>query len=234
MVRFAPIWRREGDEFRCENSSASARLISSSVQRNMESTEEVLRWLRGTGMSQHLASFRAYAITGSSLVGLNSIELDKILGVVKLADRRKILEGIEYLRQVFSVESRRSIPEDGRILTHLSNERVFLSWVRFAVILQTVAIATVRLENDSKDSSIPFVLAVSVTVTVLAFLALVYGTYMYFWMQRLIESPGVEHIPENDYVTPPLFIGLSAAVAGLYAAMAIDAQTAAELVLIGA
>ncbi|KAI0564763.1 SAM domain containing protein [Gracilaria domingensis] len=224
--------REDGDQDQPRSKGASVG-ISSSMQRNMENTEEVLRWLHINGMSQYLASFRAHAITGSSLIGLNSFELDKILGVAKLGDRRIILEGIEYLKHVFSVETQQSIPEDGRILTHLSNERVFLSWLRFAVILQTVALATVRLKDESRDQSIHFVTAVSVVLSVIGLVVLLYSTFQYFRMHRMIEEPGDEHVPENDVIAPPLFIALSAAVIGLYATMAIDAETAAEMAIIG-
>lgn len=212
--------------------AVAAGLRTYTLFENMDSTEEVVRWLFAIGMQQYTAAFRTHAVTGSSLLSLNSIELSKTLGVSKLKDRRIILEGIAYLRQTLSSESRRSIPEDGRILTHLSNERVFLSWLRLAVILETVAIATVRLENSTVDHNVPYIKAFNVVLSVLAALIVVYGMVRYFWMHRMIENPGEDHVPENTILATPLLIVFAGTVIGLYAVLAQETEEAALLALV--
>ncbi|PXF46382.1 hypothetical protein BWQ96_03881 [Gracilariopsis chorda] len=212
--------------------AVAAGLRTYTLFENMDSTEEVVRWLFAIGMQKYTAAFRTHAVTGSSLLSLNTIELSQTLGVSKLKDRRIILEGIAYLRQTLSSESRHSIPEDGRILTHLSNERVFLSWLRLAIILQTVAIATVRLENPVVDRNVPYIKAFNIVLSVLAILIVIYGTARYFWMHRMIENPGEDHIPENNILAIPLLVVFAGIVIGLYAVLAQETEEAALLALI--
>lgn len=198
----------------------------------MDSVEEVAEWLQLIGMEQYIPVFRSQSVTGDTLISLNSVELRKTLGVTKLKDRRIFLESIHYLSQALCMDTMTTIPEDGRILTHLSNERIFLTWVRFSVILHTVSIATVRLTNHSNEKNRNYITAIASVISTLATIALAYGTVRYYRMHRMIEDPGRDFLPDKVSVLVPflfLFIGM---VITLYALMSHRAEEAAILALL--
>lgn len=211
--------------------SVRAGLQSAALFQKMDSTEEVAAWLREIGMASYIPEFRAQSVTGNTLLSLNSVELRKTLGVTKLRDRRIFLDNICYLNQVLCLDTRKALPEDGRILTHLSNERLFLVWLRFSIIMQTVAIATLRLVviNEENDSSVTIASSV---ITVAAIVALVYATVRYLWIHQIIEQPGADRLPDKVVVlTSALFVFVGAVIA-LYALMSHSTEEAAILVLL--
>lgn len=217
-----------------EDPSESARggLLGATHLETMHSTEEVARWLSTIGMADYAPVFRAQGVTGRTLLSLNTAELRKTLGVAKLRDRRTILEQIKYLREAYSEDSRKVLPEDGRILTHLSNERIFLGWMRFAIIMQTAAIATMRLVNLVNNENNTEVRAMSGLLCALAIVAVLYGTARYYWMHRLVEQPGTDYLPGTpELFSPVMFICIGAVIA-LYALMARSTEEAAILALL--
>lgn len=207
-------------------------LKSRNLFNNMDSTEEVTQWLRALDLSQYVPVFRSNAVTAHILLTLNSFELRETLCVTNISHRRTMLNAISYLRQAHISETGLQIPEHGTILTHLSNERIFVGWARFSVIMVTVAVATVRLENSKNLSNHVYVKAVSVVLAVTAILTLFYGTRRYFRMCNMIENPGEDHVPEQTIVTTPLFIAVIATIIALYATMAQETEEAALLALI--
>lgn len=211
--------------------SVRAGLHSGAVFQKMDSTEEVAEWLRAIGMAAYIPEFRAQSVTGNTLLSLNSVELRKTLGVTSLKDRRVFLDSICYLNQVLCMDTRKVLPEDGRILTHLSNERLFLVWLRFSVVIQTVAIATIRLVATNKENN-RSVTIVSAVVSVGGIVAVVYATIRYLWIHQIIEKPGVDLLPDKVWVlTPALFLFVGAVIA-LYALMSHSIEQAAILVLL--
>ena len=96
------------------------------------------------GLPQYTKSFASHGVTCKDLLGLSATDLRDTLGVKKLRHRRIILDGILYLDEALQAETRTVLPEDGRILTHLSNERLMLGWMRFVVIVETVALALAK------------------------------------------------------------------------------------------
>lgn len=217
-----------------DNPSDSTRggLVGATHLESMNSTEEVARWLSTIGMPEYAPVFRAQGVTGHTLLSLNSAELRKTLGVAKLKDRRALLEQVKYLSEAYSADSLQVLPEDGRILTHLANERIFLGWVRFAVIMQTAAIATVRLLNLSNEGNNLEVRATSGLLSALAIVAVLYATARYYWMHRLVEQPGVHYIPGTpELFSPVMFVSIGAVIA-LYALMARSTKEAAILALL--
>lgn len=62
-----------------------------------ERTDEVADYLRELGLATHVASSCGHAITGNMLMSLTGSELRDTLGVVKLKDRRVIMDATGYL-----------------------------------------------------------------------------------------------------------------------------------------
>lgn len=211
--------------------SVRAGLQSAAAFQKMDSTEEVAEWLRAIGMAAYIPEFRAQSVTGNTLLSLNSVELRQTLGVASLKDRRVFLDSICYLNQVLCMDTRKALPEDGRILTHLSNERLFLVWLRFSIIMQTVAIATLRLVVTNKENN-RSVTVVSAVVSVAAIVAIVYATIRYLWIHQIIEKPGVDILPDNVWVLTPALFLFAGAVIALYALMSHSTEEAAILVLL--
>lgn len=207
-------------------------LLDAAHLESMNSTEEVARWLSTIGMAEYAPVFRAQGVTGNTLLSLNSAELRKTLGVAKLKHRRALLKRVKYLNEAYSSHSRHVLPEDGRILTHLANERIFLAWVRFAVIMQTAAVATIRLLNLTNGENNLEVRAMSGILSSLAILTVLYATVRYYWMQRLVEQPGVDYIPGAPELSSPVIFIFIAAVIAIYALMARSTEEAALLALL--
>lgn len=193
---------------------------------------EVADFLREFQMGQYVASFRANAVTGSTLLSLNSVELRKTLGVTKLRDRRMIMDAIVYLKE--TQDSRRTLPEDGRILTHLSNEVTVLSWLRFGANLLLVSIANLRLLDLSSGSNKRAVVALSFIVCCLAAGSMLYAFNRYYWMHQMIESPGLDFEPDDVRLLTPGLLAPTLIVILAYALMANDTEEAALLLLASA
>lgn len=200
--------------------------------KSMEDTEEVIQWLRAIGMHAYISTFRSHAVTAEILLSLTSKELRKSLDITRLKDRRTILEAIICLKQTVSPEATLSIPEDGRILTHLNNERMFLVWPRLSLLLNIVAIATIRLQNHDNHRNVKYIIAVSTLLSSLAMLVIVFGTCRYFWMHRLIETPGQRYQPQHLTFATSIFILAISVTITLYALMAQSTEQAALLVLL--
>jgi len=199
----------------------------------MDSTEEVAEWLRAIGMSEYIPVFRAQSVTGCTLLSLNSVELRKTLGVTNLKDRRIIMEGVCYLRQSVADSAKKTIPEDGTILTQQSNERTFLAYLRFSILMHTVAMATVRLLNVDNRENAAEVLTAASLLCVLAVGVLLYGTYRYFWMYRLVEEPGKDTLPNRVNILTPVFTVCIAIVLMVFSLKSESTEDAAMIAVLG-
>lgn len=197
-----------------------------------DSTEEVAEFLRALGLGTYIASFRAHAVTGDVLMSLTSAELRDTLGVAKLKDRRTVMDAVDYLREQWDPKLAYALPEDGRILTHLSNEVTMLAWLRFGVVLLTMAVASLRLVDLKTGSNQRHVVVMSTFLAVLASLAVVQAFYRYYWMHRMIESPGLDFEPDSVvWITPGVLLpGL--AVLFSYGLMANETEEAAIIALL--
>lgn len=233
-LRKRPVLRRDLSRRRQLSAPSSVRagLQCSSFFETNESSDEVTKWLEALGMHEYIPAFKDQDVNRDTLLSLNSVELRKNLGVKKLKDRRVILEGISYLAQAICSDTKKILPEDGRILTHLSNERIFLQWIRFGVILLTFALATLRLTNLEDDSNRANVQAVSGSAATSAILAVGYGTFRYYWMHRMIENPGRDYLPGNNSVAMPLLVVVVGVTVALYIAMSESTEEAAMLALL--
>lgn len=214
------------------HSSVRAALKTDTLFRNLKNTEDVEEWLYAINMESYVPIFKEHSVTGNILLSLTSVELQKTLGIANLKDRRTIINGIKYLEQTLSPEANIVLPEDGRILTHLSNERIVLLWIRFTIILQTVAVATVRLESPDHETSTSRIGVISSLISAVAILAVIYGTFRYFWMQRMIRQPGKDHLADLGKFLTPALMAIVTAVIVMYALMAQSVEEAAALALI--
>lgn len=229
----AQVRRSEGVTTRIPE-AARVGMRSAAFFETMDSTEEVAQFLRELDMAPYIASFRANGVTGNTLMSLNSIELRETLGVQKLRDRRMLMDAIMYLSEALGEDARRSLPEDGRILTHLSNEITFLAWLRWSVVLQTLAVANLRLISLKSDRNKLEVTALSTIVSLIAVAALLYAFHRYYWMHRMVETPGNFFSPENVRLTLPAIAVLCTGVILVYTLMANDTEEAALLALLTA
>lgn len=106
----------------------------------------VASWLTRLGLGEYAPAFIAAGVTPATLLSVTSSELRHQLGVTRLAHRRLILVEVARQReQQAPLHLGFSTPEHGRILTHLSNDRLLLLWVRVAVVMLTLAVASVGL-----------------------------------------------------------------------------------------
>ena len=212
--------------------SVRAGILTHRLFRDMNCRESVTEWLHAIGMELYIPIFEQHAITGEILLSLTSIELQKSLGVKRLKDRRILLEGIEYLQQTLSLETKATLPEDGRILTHLSNERIVLQWIRFSIILQTVGVATIRLENLGGETENIEVDTICYIISAVSIATLLYCARRYYWMKLMIEQPGEDHLTDSEKILTPSLLGIVIVVTVLYAIMSQSIEEATSLVLI--
>lgn len=198
----------------------------------MDTVDEVLQFLRELGLGQYVESFRKNAVTGDIMLSLNSAELRKTLGVKNIAHRRAILDGISFLRQKVGIESKIVLPEDGRILNHLANERTVLAWLRLAVIMQTAAVAIVRFTHLDTLSNKTSVAYSSIFIASVAFIVSVWTVYRYFLMMKMIETAGWDVSPENAKIFTPAVAICAIAVISVYFTMAHDSEEGGVILML--
>jgi hypothetical protein len=198
----------------------------------MDSSEEVVAFLREMNLPRYEHAFRAHGVTGKTLLSLNTAELRDSLGVARLKDRRAILDAVGYLEEALAYESRMILPEDGRILTHLSNDGLFLKWLRLGVLLQTIAVGTIRYVDIRSQASQLYVVLTSFVTSIVGIAACVYAFHRYYWMHRMIDFPGHDFLPDNTSVLTPALVVASFGIVLTYSLMAQDTDEAALLLLL--
>lgn len=218
-----------------------AGLAAASAFETLESPAEVATWLRAIHLPQYVSTFVAHGVSFGTLLTLNSVELRDALGVKPLAHRRLLLDGIAYLAETLHEETIAALPEDGRILTHLSNERTYLGWCRGVILLLAVATSTLQLEVRPEavgDSPAPragaaaaalaaaggsnkaWVTAVCTAFAVVAVGTLLYALWRFNWNWRVIEEAGRNFEADNVPRAAPVLI---AGIVGLITAYALMA-----------
>lgn len=198
----------------------------------MDSVDEVSQFLRELGLGQYVDTFRKHAVTGELLLSLNGVELSKTLKIKSIRHRRVILNGVSFLRQNMATESKIVLPEDGRILNHLANERTVLAWLRLAIIMQTGSVAIVRFPQSGSFNIDVSVVVSSIVIAFFAFVACAYAVYRYFLMMRMIESAGWDISPESaTFFTPSLAIAVII-ILSTYFVMARNAEEVAALLML--
>jgi uncharacterized membrane protein YidH (DUF202 family) len=214
--------------------TARVGLRAAALFETMDSVEEVADFLRELDLGQYVATFRAHAVTGSTLVSLSAVELREMLGVRKLKDRRAVLDAVGYVKEQMDPVRKSVLPEDGRILTHLSNERTYLVWVRLVVIMLTTAVMTVPLTELGPDAEAnrASIVASAVVLCVCAVSALAFAFNRYFWMHRMVEAPGQGYSPGNLRTLTPGLLVPTFAVILAYALMANNNKEVALLALL--
>lgn len=221
--------------------SVRAGLAAASAFETLESPAEVATWLRAIHLPQYVSTFVAHGVSFGTLLTLNSVELRDALGVKPLAHRRLLLDGIAYLAETLHQETIAALPEDGRILTHLSNERTYLGWCRGVILLLAVATSTLQLEVRPEavgDSPAPragaaaaalaaaggsnkaWVTAVCTAFAVVAVGTLLYALWRFNWNWRVIEEAGRNFEADNVPRAAPVLI---AGIVGLITAYALMA-----------
>jgi uncharacterized membrane protein YidH (DUF202 family) len=212
--------------------AARAGLRAAAYFETMNSSDEVVAFLQEMDLRRYEQAFRTHAVTGKTLLSLTSAELRDCLGVQRLSDRRIILDGIAYLEEALAYESRMVLPEDGRILTHLSNDALFLDWLRLSILLQTTAVGTIGYVDVRSQASYVFVVLASFITCIVGIAVSVYAFHRYYWMHRMIDFPGHDFLPDNvNALTPGLVIS-SFSIILSYAVMSQDTDEAALMLLL--
>lgn len=212
-----------------------AGLAAASAFETLESPAEVATWLRAIHLPQYVPTFVAHGVSFGTLLTLNSVELRDALGVKPLAHRRLLLDGIAYLEETLHEDTVAALPEDGRILTHLSNERTYLGWCRGVILLLAVATSTLQLEVVPGDAAATagaavnnkaWVTAVCTAFTLVAVGTLLYALWRFNWNWRVIEAAGRNFEADNvPRAAPVLLAGIGGLIAA-YAVMAGEAVAA--------
>jgi len=212
-----------------------AGLAAASAFETLESPAEVATWLRAIDLPQYVSSFVSHGVSFGTLLTLNSVELRDALGVKPLAHRRLLMDGIAYLAETLHEETIAALPEDGRILTHLSNERTYLGWCRAVILLLAVATSTLQLElrppsvNDSpagKGINHSWVVAASTSFALVSLATVVYALWRFNWNWKVIEEAGRNFEADNVPRAAPVLI---AGIGGLIVVYCVMAGQAEEL-----
>ncbi|GAB0493634.1 hypothetical protein MMPV_004919 [Pyropia vietnamensis] len=235
------VW---GGESKAPDVPASVRagLAAASAFETLESPAEVAAWLRAIHLPQYVSTFVAHGVSFGTLLTLNSVELRDALGVKPLAHRRLLLDGIAYLAETLHVDTVAALPEDGRILTHLSNERTYLGWCRTVILLLAVATSTLQLvvvpepvgnspaaraaaaavaaAAGGERGNKAWVTAVCTAFTVIAVGTLLYALWRFNWNWKVIEEAGRNFEADNVPRAAPVLV---AGIGGLITAYALMA-----------
>jgi len=107
-----------------------------------DDTDAVAEWLERIGMGSYSAMFVEQMVDVSMLKSLSLKDLRDELRVTNMSDRRRIFNGI--LMLLSRDLDKYTLPEDGRILTHLFNVRVFNAWIRCAVQVNRATTCLIR------------------------------------------------------------------------------------------
>jgi ABC-type sulfate transport system permease component len=124
------------------------------------------------------------------------------------------------------------LPEDGRILTHLSNDGLFLKWLRLAVLMQTIAVGTIQYVDIRSQARQLYVVLTSFVTSVVGIAACLYAFHRFYWMHRMIEFPGHDFLPDNASLLTPGLVVASFSIVLTYSLMAQDTDEAALLLLL--
>lgn len=212
-----------------------AGLAAASAFETLESPAEVATWLHAIDLPQYVSAFVSHGVSFGTLLTLNSVELRDALGVKPLAHRRLLLDGIAYLAETLHEETVAALPEDGRILTHLSNERTYLGWCRAVILLLAVATSTLQLElrappvNDAPAGvgvNHTWVVAVSTAFTLVSLGTVLYALWRFNWNWRVIEEAGRNFEADNVPRAAPVLV---AGIGGLIVVYCVMAGEADEL-----
>lgn len=147
-------------------------------------------WLAALGLERLSPNFEEHGVTADMLLTLSADDLRRDLGVTRLHDRRVLMDGIAYLRQLHDPE-RPPVPEDGRILTHLMMERALLAWASLSLAAQTLAVASLR--DPPKDASLRRAhTAATVAAQTWGVVVIGAAAYRHLRLRRFVEAPGAK------------------------------------------
>ncbi|KAK1865051.1 hypothetical protein I4F81_007586 [Pyropia yezoensis] len=168
---------------------------------SLESPVEVAEWVAECGFPQYRDAFLGHAVSGVILRSLTSEDLRDELGVRPLRHRRAFLAAIDQLNDEEAAGTPHaghvggtfsSLPEFGRVLTHLSNVRTAHSWCRLAVQQLILALGVVRLgvveAADERDVLYRLVLAVCAAWCVVGVGFAVYGGWRFLRVTSILDS----------------------------------------------
>uniref|UniRef100_A0A7S3ECN3 SAM domain-containing protein n=1 Tax=Rhodosorus marinus TaxID=101924 RepID=A0A7S3ECN3_9RHOD len=173
-----------------------------------DDTDAVVEWLERIGMGSYSAPFIEQTVDVSLLKSLSLKDLRDELGVTNMSDRRRIFNGILMLlsRDV----DKYALPEDGRILTHLFNVRVFNAWIRCAVQLLIFAVAVNFLVFCD---DVTFIRNCAIGACIVAIVFLLVGFWRYFVIHRVSKRVNYNMLVPSDIGLIPVLVSAAATFA---------------------
>lgn len=197
-------------------------------------THVVADWLRSINKSRYIPNFNDNDVTARNVLALNTAELQQI-GVKSLADRRAILQEVNRLESEPVPEFLHNFTtEHGRILTHLSNERLLLIWLRVAVVMLIAAVGTYNItwQFPIDDQSFPYVQLTSILLTCVAMIVTVYAGYQYYYLMDMADRP--LRYPKGHRIRYlfPSFLLVISGIGTSYALMAHEESKVALMMLL--
>lgn len=185
LTRDDSIWTTGGP-------SASPRFVHAALLTSRAfsaaAPQPVSDWLSALGLQHLSAAFESHGVTSDMLLSLSASELRRDLGVTRLRDRRLLMDGIAYLRQIHGGD-RPPVPEDGRILTHLMMERAVLAWAGLSLAAQTLAVASLR--EQAEDGEVRRAdRGAAVAAMTWAVVVIGAAAYRHVRVGRFVEAPG--------------------------------------------
>ncbi|RKP09460.1 SPX-domain-containing protein [Thamnocephalis sphaerospora] len=141
-------------------------------------------------------SQRSQHATG--LTGRLSAVLGKVLGRGTGGPRRR-RRSITQRAAVSRSSKRVAVPVRVEPKVFFANERTFLSWVHFAIVLGSLALGLLNFGDDVGRTA-------GVLFTVIAMGILVYALYLYIWRSNRIRAR--EAGPYDDRVGPAVLVGV--------------------------
>mmetsp|Transcript_7497 Transcript_7497/g.22754 ORF Transcript_7497/g.22754 Transcript_7497/m.22754 type:complete len:227 (+) Transcript_7497:110-790(+) len=196
----------------------------SAVQVDGSDDAAVGRWLENIGMEKYKESFLKNRIDVHMLLTLNARDLREELGVKHLQDRRRIQDSIFFLAS--NKLGTGALPEDGRILTHLFNIRIYLSWIRFSIRMIIFACILTFLVTDVARL---YIIRSAIIIIVAAMVIAITAAWRYLTFYNITERISQNILlPSNALFLPALFGAMVALIgAGLFI------QSRAPLILDG-
>lgn len=181
-------------------------------------THVVVDWLNNINQEKYIPNFVQNNISARTLLSLTSAEL-KHIGVDRLADRRTILDEIELVKKEPVPEFLHNFTtEHGRILTHLSNDRLLLIWLRIAIVMLIAAVGSLRLGREDPDAApTSFIKFTSMLLALMAIIITFYASFQFYSMLDMADRPIRKRQGHRIHILFPSFLVFITVSISLYA-----------------
>lgn len=196
-------------------------------------TSCIKAWLHKVRLQEYVPNFEHHHITPTTLLTLTTQEL-QTMGINPLKHRRKLLAEIRQQRQQpFATQLTGRATTDGRILTDLSSQALFLTWARISILLQTTATVSLRLRATKPSTT--YVTICAGTLATASILVLLHAVHQLRHSRHVTERAASERMHAQQPIILPMLLTAVITLLTLHALMAdrvADAEAGAEAVLL--